>query len=826
MKMTTRIAYENMKYHKSKNILIGIAVFLTTLLLFLVPAIGTNIIDGQIAAINESYPTWHALLRNVDKETVKKLSAYHGIAVYGLRSDAGNMVCENASITMMSMDKEGYSLYRLKLTEGEFPEKINEIVVSAGVLDEIGLKGKKLGDTITIPYQIFRNGGLDYTEKKDFVISGFVEDSNTNIENNVYSTFVSKKFIENEVPSDQIYYRFLFQVKGKRNTITEDVEQSIKNIANQFSIPERDILINEEYLMANYIDPTILPVIIGIMLIIMIAGIITIYSIYYVGMTERIQEFGKLKAIGATKIQIKQIVLKEGLVTSLFAIPIGLIVGSILSRVVFLGFLSFFGSNNSMIITMKELLNNNQFPLYHGWIYLLTILVATFTVCLSLLRPMKIAANISEMEAIRYQPDEAGLKVSKRKAIKKRNSFTNITIPKLSFIYLYGKKKNSLITIISMGVTGVFFMVVATVLTCANPRESANNSVFGQYEIGIKVETGNKEHPEREWDRVIQKNPLTDEFKERIMAIDGIKSVSNFSAVYVSADVFGDEINGICGVPKEYSDIVEKGIIEGKATYEDLKTGDKVIVEKNLLHWYPDIKIGDILTLKVKDGGENKQKKVEVIAIGDYSIGFTSYNYLLMADEEVKKLSNYNVSEVYHIFADQDYNKYVEKKLNKLITDTDQIKLQTWQERYTEWKSALAVINGACFAFLGVLGMICVMNMVNTMMNSIHLRKKEIGTLQAIGMTERQLVIMLLQEGLYYTIGTVILSVGLGSLLGYPVFLWAKYNGTFNISNYHYPILAAVTISVVLMLIQMGLAIILGRSVRKETIIERIRFSE
>lgn len=27
MKMTTRIAYENMKYHKSKNILIGIAVF-------------------------------------------------------------------------------------------------------------------------------------------------------------------------------------------------------------------------------------------------------------------------------------------------------------------------------------------------------------------------------------------------------------------------------------------------------------------------------------------------------------------------------------------------------------------------------------------------------------------------------------------------------------------------------------------------------------------------------------------------------------------------------------------------------------------------------
>ena len=55
-----RIAFSNMKYHKSKNILIGIAIFLTTLLLFLVPTIGIDLINGQKAAINELYPTWHA----------------------------------------------------------------------------------------------------------------------------------------------------------------------------------------------------------------------------------------------------------------------------------------------------------------------------------------------------------------------------------------------------------------------------------------------------------------------------------------------------------------------------------------------------------------------------------------------------------------------------------------------------------------------------------------------------------------------------------------------------------------------------------------------
>lgn len=60
MKMTTRVAFDNMKYGKSKNILIGIAIFLTTMLLFIVPTVGKGFIDLQFAATNELYPSWHA----------------------------------------------------------------------------------------------------------------------------------------------------------------------------------------------------------------------------------------------------------------------------------------------------------------------------------------------------------------------------------------------------------------------------------------------------------------------------------------------------------------------------------------------------------------------------------------------------------------------------------------------------------------------------------------------------------------------------------------------------------------------------------------------
>ena len=131
-----------------------------------------------------------------------------------------------------------------------------------------------------------------------------------------------------------------------------------------------------------------------------------------------------------------------------------------------------------------------------------------------------------------------------------------------------------------------------------------------------------------------------------------------------------------------------------------------------------------------------------------------------------------------------------------------------------------------CYAFHGILGVISVKNLINTMINSVHVRKKELGMMQAIGMSDSQLMKMLQLEGLFYTAGTLVISVGLGSLVGYPVFLYAKRNGMFNISNYHYPVTTAVTVAVVLLVVQIVLTAGISRSVRKNSLIERIRFSE
>lgn len=820
MKMTTRVAYCNMRHYKSKNILIGIAIILTTLLLFVIPSIGKDMVEVNFAVINKIYPTWHALYRNVDESTVMKLAAHHDVKTYGLRSDAGYMNLEDATVSMMYMDRTGMELYKVKLKEGQLPQKENDIVVSKGILEALGQNGK-IGDTITVPYQILKDDGLDYTKEKDFRICGFLADNESSKEQKQYTSLVSEAFLKAEIPVEQVKYRFLLQVNGQKGNTTADYTETIQNIARQFGISEDDMNINKEYLAANYVDPATIPVIVGIMLIVVLAGIITIYSVYYVSMNQRVREFGKLKAIGATKRQLRQIVLREGMGVALFAIPIGLLIGTVAVKVVLLQFVEHAKDSNVLITEAYKVVAKGEVQLYYWWIYLLAIAVTLCTVYLSLMNPMRMAAKVSEIEAMRYQ---GGSK--RQKSSRKGYQFLNIG--RLTKRNLAENKKKSTITIVSMAVTGIFVMMVATVLSCANPMESAKSSIVGQYEISPIVESGNKEHPEYEWAEVQKNNPLNEGLKQQIEELDGVERVDVFTALKVSGGPFEEEIGTefINGVPEEYAEELKKGITEGNVTYEELKSGDKVILDRALLHWYPDIKVGDKLKLNIHDGDNTFQKEIEVAAIGEYGRGLTNYNCLIMAKEGAEKLTINNSSSYFQVIADKDYDEALEASLQAIVDGSGRLQMRTWKNEYDTWENAIQMTRGACYAFIIILAVISIMNLINTMINSVHVRKKELGMMQAIGMSDRQLMKMLQLEGIFYTVGTLIISIGVGSLAGYPLFLYAKRTGMFDISTYHYPVTAAIIIILTLFVIQMLLAIFIAKSVRKDSLIERIRFSE
>ena len=163
-----------------------------------------------------------------------------------------------------------------------------------------------------------------------------------------------------------------------------------------------------------------------------------------------------------------------------------------------------------------------------------------------------------------------------------------------------------------------FFVTVSAGLSCAAPRESAASSIDGQYYLSVITESGNKEHPELEWNQVQQNNPLTPEFIRGIESLDGVEKTEVKPCIPLKNKKFEEQLS-LVGYSENYAEILEKGIVEGKVTYEELQKGNKVILSKTALHWYPELKVGEKITFQYSDGNVEKEKSLEIAAIGNYS---------------------------------------------------------------------------------------------------------------------------------------------------------------------------------------------------------------
>ena len=87
------------------------------------------------------------------------------------------------------------------------------------------------------------------------------------------------------------------------------------------------------------------------------------------------------------------------------------------------------------------------------------------------------------------------------------------------------------------------------------------------------------------------------------------------------------------------------------------------------------------------------------------------------------------------------------------------------QRRVSEFLSLnmlFTLVGGVLTLVVGVIG---VLNFVNSILTGIVTRKRELAMMEAIGMTRRQLVRMLMLEGIYYAGITILVSLAAGSLL-------------------------------------------------------------
>lgn len=133
-------------------------------------------------------------------------------------------------------------------------------------------------------------------------------------------------------------------------------------------------------------------------------------------------------------------------------------------------------------------------------------------------------------------------------------------------------------------------------------------------------------------------------------------------------------------------------------------------------------------------------------------------------------------------------------------------------------KNTVYIIGGFISVILGMSGFI---NFINLMITNIITRKKEYAVMQSIGMTTKQLIRLIVNEGLLYALSSAVLGIVLSALVGGTMVkiicnaIWFM--------TYKLLLWPAIMLSIITIILSGVIPVIVFKSFNKESIVEKIR---
>ena len=794
MKTLTNLVKGNLKSSKAKSVLICITIMLTTTLLTSVGIICNNWLKTNKAATIEYSGSFEGIYKRVNKDKLDIIKNNASIDQYGIYKAIGTSQYEDSNLGLIYADNTIKNMANIKFEDGTMPEKENEIAIESGYLNLLN-NGAKIGDKIKLSYESLSTGEI---KEKEFILSGILQTSDISKAQKSYSAIISKSyFVSEEVDENTKYNVYINIVKPKKLT-ADEVKESILSIAKNMGIEEYDVRINTDYINASNPDPQVIAGGIIVYLIIILSSMLVIYSIFYVSVINKVHEYGKLRAVGATKRQIRKIILREGFILSCISIPLGIAIGYLIGQVVILKALKMdrYGVGGMNI-----------------FIAIGVAVITVISVLLSLLKPMKMACNISPVEAMRYDGND-----SKQ---KKRKGYEEINLKKITFANLSRNKKRTVITLLSLSLSGILFIVASTIMNCMNPENMAKDHSLGDITVYLDNYDWNEDGSNNLYD-IQANNPLGKEMCERLENIPGVKKINMEKSAWASIDIGAGEKNleDIQGFDKEFYDELSEHLVEGEINKEALESGEGLVYTHPSYAKEIGIKVGSTQVITIYDGKDSYKKEFTVLALVD--IGGAS---IRIPESVMDSLIKTDTTIRVGLEIKKDMLKSVEEEI-KNITDNDEyLSYGTLEDSIETYKKSMAITSVLIYSLVIIIGVIGLMNLINTMITSIITRKRELGILQAIGLSDKQLVKMLQIEGLFYTVGTLLITLTLGNILGYIAVIIFRNTGA-SYAIYDYPLTQTIIMIVAITLVQILITYMVTNNFKKDSLVDRIRYSE
>ena len=444
---------------------------------------------------------------------------------------------------------------------------------------------------------------------------------------------------------------------------------------------------------------------------------------------------------------------------------------------------------------------------------LICIFVSFLTVVLALRKPMKIVSRISPIEATRYLGGSKTQKQGRRKGRK------DVTVFSMAMANVTGNPKRTIATILTMGLSCVLFVIISNYVGNIDTEHEARIAInHGQFELQLDYSQNYDEaYSENNLDTILQNNPLNDSLIKEIKSIPGVTDV--LTREIVSADLNGTKFPVAIVNQEDFEMMRGDGDIGSMDYAQAVKNGDVFFGWSTWME-ADGYSAGAPITFNFDNGSETYTYQ------GKIAGSFVSADTYLVIPEGVYRSMNPRGTAYGYLWMDCDKKDVtsVEQSLNTLISNTSHIKLNTYHAELQTAEYASRMMKLGCYLFMAIVGLIGFMNLANTMIINITTKKQEYGVLQAVGMTNKQLNLSLQIQGLIFTVGTICVALAAGLPLGYALFSYAKHNGIFGMNIYHIPLIPILVMILLVGILQIVLSLVLSSNLKKETLVERIRY--
>ena len=797
--------------------LITFSIFLTTMLLALIATFGSGIARFSSENAGSLYGNYYGDFRDVTQEALEEMKLHSEFTDVGKQAVLG-MAQHNENIYLLYVDETALSMTNMEnmMEEGFYPRKENEIAAQPSFFKLLGIDNFTVGDEITLSY---RTGMEDTFSPDTFVISGILKEPDTGIKSSSFSAYISEEYYEKHVPIQERAYKVYFNMNPSLRLDLGSAERMMKELAEECGIPERNVSPNKSFLMWK-LNPgyEIIFFCVMISILVIFFSVMVIYNIFQVGVVQRVQEYGKLKAVGTTRRQMRQMVLREGMILGLFGIPIGTAAGYGAGE----GIYALFSNMRGDMAVTGEMVRPSAFSLP---LLLLASLLSLFTIWLALKRPMKIVSSISPAEALRYQENS-------RKNREIRKGRREIRVLGITLASLASHRGRTISTMVAMGLSCVLFLVIANLAGNMDAEYDARKTVeHGQFAVQLDTSLMDTAYPENNLDRVLVNNPLSEELLEQIRQIDGVTGISTQKVLYADLkapkeDAEGTK-NGLLPIRinvlerEDFENLLAEGSTLGEFDYDSITSQGGVVYGWVYFMEEAGYYIGQKLELTLWDG---KRKIPWTTALAG---SFGSLDGRLAMTEDTFSSLGLDGNTTYKVWIDcaPENAVKVEAALGELLSGTEHLEMKSYADALKLSEAGIRMMKMSAYSLCLVISFISFMNMANTIITGIVTRKREFGILQAIGMTSRQMNISLQLEGILLTAGTAAVSLAAGLPLGYILFFKAKESGITGLYQYHFPTAETAVMLILLTVLQSALSYVLSRNIKKQSLIDRIRYS-